>query len=113
VPRESVFTRLVHHFHEHPQGRLHEILFWAGLGVVVGAGAYIGWRTGAVNDGIALILAVVAVCLVGFALLPQRKVKPRPIPPGKRGAIAQQVRASKAEKKNKGGVPPGPPIRRG
>lgn len=113
MPRESVFTRLVHHFHEHPQGRFHEILFWAGLGVLLGLLTYVGWRTGFLNDGIALILGIVSLCLVLFSLLPQRKTKPRPVPPGKRGAIAQQVRASKAERKKKDGVPPGPPIRRG
>lgn len=115
MPRESAFTRLIHHFHEHPQGRFHEILFWSGLGVLLGAIAYLAWRFERLSDPLALILAIIAVCFVGWAFLPQRKSRaPPPLPPGKRGEIAKQVQQSKAEKKRKKG-PPGqhPPIRRG
>ncbi|HET6406100.1 MAG TPA: hypothetical protein VFH78_15775 [Candidatus Thermoplasmatota archaeon] len=114
MPRESWFGKLNRHFHTHPQGRLHEILFWSGMGVVLGAVSFFGWRTGHVSTPFALMLAVVSVCLIGWGLLPRAKTRaPPPLPKGKRGEIAKKVRASKAEKKNKGGGPPPPPIRRG
>lgn len=108
MPRESASTRLIRHFHEHPRGRLHEISFWIGIGGALGGLTYLGWRVGRINTPIALILAIVAVCIVGFAALPQRQARaPPPLPPGKRGEIARKVRESKAEKKRgKGGAPP-------
>lgn len=113
MARESAFGRLNRHFHEHPQGRLHEFLFWAGLGLGVGGLALWGYLARWMSTPFVLMTAVVGGCLFLWAFLPQRKTAPRPPPKGKRGHIAEQVRASKAEKKKKGGVPPGPPIRRG
>lgn len=111
MPRESAFSRLLRHFHTHPQGRLHEILFWVGLGVLVGGLSFLAWRTGNLSTPLALMAGVISICLVGWAFLPQRKDRaPPPLPPGKRGAIAKQLRANK---KRKEPVPPGPPIRRG
>ena len=112
-PRPGPYARLLAHFHEHPQGRLHEILFWAGLGLLLGAVAYLAWRTGNLSTPLALMAGIVALCFVGFSLLPQRRTAPRAPGKGKRGEIAEKVRASKAEKKRKGPPPPGPPIRRG
>lgn len=113
MARRSAYGRLLDHFHTHPRGRLHEILFWAVCGLVLGALAYGGWRAGKVNDAIAWILVIVAACMIGFGLLPQRRPPAaRPVK-GKRGEIQQQVRASKAERKKKGPPPPGPPITRG
>lgn len=111
--RESAYGRLVRHFHTHPQGRLHEILFWSGLALLTGALAFFGWKNDKVNDPIALILAVIALCFLGFGLLPQKRPPTPPPPKGKRGEIAKQVKESKAEKKRGGPAPPHPPIRRG
>lgn len=112
--RRSPFTRLLDHFHTHPQGRLQEFLFWAGLGVALGGLTYWLWRIDFLSDPIAWILGIVALCFIGWAFLPRGRAAPKPkLPPGKRGEIAQQVHASKAERKKKGPPPPGPPIRRG
>ena len=114
MPRESWFGKLLRFFHTHPQGRLYEVLFWTGIGLVLGALAYFGWRAGKVSTPIALMLAIVAACFIGWALLPRAKQRaPPPLPEGKRGEIAAKVRASKAERKKKGPGPPPPPIRRG
>lgn len=114
VARKSAFARLLDHFQNHPRGRLHEFLFWAGLGVGLGVTTFLLWRTDFLSDPIAWILLIVSVCFVGWSLLPRGRGPPKPrLPPGKRGAIAQQVRASKAERKRKGPPPPHPPIRRG
>lgn len=114
MPRESWFGRLNRHFHTHPRGRLHEILFWAGIGVVLGAIAFFGWRGRWLSTPLALMLAVIAACFVGWAFLPHAKQRaPPPLPRGKRGEIAKKVHQSKAERKRKDdGLPP-PPIRRG
>lgn len=105
--RKSLASRLFDHFHEHPRGRLHELLFFAGLGVALGAGTYVAWRVDLVSDPIAWMLAIVAACLVLFALLPQKKraAAPPAAVAGKRAKIAEQVRASKKEKR-KGPDPP-------
>lgn len=114
VPRESAFQRLVRHFHEHPRGRFHEFLFWAGLGLTLGALALWGHFAGWMSLPYVLMVGIVALCLFGWAFLPQKRGAPKPPPVGKRGVIADQVRASKAERKRKkGGGPPPPPIRRG
>lgn len=113
MPRESWFGKLNRHFHTHPQGRLHEILFWAVIGVVIGAFALVAWMRGWLSTPLALMLAVVALCFLSWAFLPQKKVAPKPLPKGKRGQIAKQVAASKDERKKKGPGPPPPPIRRG
>ena len=115
MPRDPWFTKLIRHFHEHPRGRLHERLFWHGLGLILGALTFLGWRSDVVSDPFALMLGVIALCLFLWGFLPQRKARPPPpLPPGKRGEIAEKVRAMKAEKKRKK-APPGqhPPIRRG
>lgn len=107
APRPGPYARLLDHFHTHPYGRLQEFLFWTAVGLVLGGLAYWGWATGHLSTPLALLIGVVALCFVGFAMLPQRKrAAPPPPPKGKRGQIAQQVKASKAEKR-KG---PGPPI---
>lgn len=106
MARESAFGRLNRHFHEHPQGRLHEFAFWAGLGLAVGGFALWGYLAGWMSTPFVLMTAVVGGCLFLWAFLPQRKPKPRALAKGKRGAIAEQVRASKAEKKR--GKPPPP-----
>lgn len=107
MPRESWFSRLLRHFHEHPQGRLHEFLFWTVLGLVIGAASWFAWSAGALSTPLALVGAIIAICFILWALLPQRKPKAKPKAlPGKRGKIAEQVRASKKERR-KG---PGPPI---
>lgn len=114
VPRESSFGRLVRHFHEHPQGRLHEILFWGGIGLAMGAFAFFGWRADWLSTPIALMLGVVAACFLLWAMLPQRKSKgPPKVIPGKRGEIARERAQIKAKHKQKENVPPGPPLRRG
>jgi hypothetical protein len=110
VARESWFSRLIHHFHEHPHGRLHEFFFWAGLGLALGAVALVASLKGKLSDPLALMLGLIAVCLVGWSLLPRAKQRAAPPPPmGKRGAIQAAVRKNKAAvaKKKKG---PGPPI---
>ena len=105
-PRKGPLERLFHHFHEHPQGRFHEFLFFAALGGGLGVFTYIAWVKTWLNDAFAILLGIVAACLVGFAGLPQKRAeKPPPPPPGKRGQIAQQVKASKSEKR-KGPPPP-------
>lgn len=102
MPRKSAYARLLEHFHTHPRGRLHELLFFAGIGALFMLGAWLGFVTGRVSQPIAWLLGIVGVCFVGFSLLPQKKPKPPPpLPPGKRGAIAEQVQASKAERKRK------------
>jgi len=114
VPRESWFGKLLRHFHTHPKGRLHEFLFWAAIGVVLGVVAVLGFTQGWLSTPLSLMLAVIALCFVGWAFLPRAKTKaPPPLPQGKRGEIARNVRAAKAERKKKDdGLPP-PPIRRG
>lgn len=59
------------HFHTHPKGRLHEFLFWSGLGVVLGIGGFVGWRTQVLSTPIALLTGIVALCFIGWAFLPQ------------------------------------------
>lgn len=114
MPRETAFQRLNRHFHEHPKGRLHEFLFWAGLGLSLGALALWGQLAGWMALPYVLMIAIVAACLVLWAFLPQKRGPPKRPPVGKRGVIAEQVQASKAERKRKkGGGPPPPPIRRG
>lgn len=110
MARRSAYSRLIDHFHTHPNGRRHEILFWSGIGVLLGVLTLVGWRQGVLNDAFALLLGVVALCFVLWSFLPQKKVAPPKVPKGKRGEIAKQVMASKAEKKRKRG-PPGPPMR--
>lgn len=101
MPRKSAASRMFEHFHTHPRGRLHEILFFGGLGLALGFGAFFGWRTGHVSVPIAWMLAIVALCLVLFGLLPQRKPKKAPEPPpGRlRAEKAAAVKASKEEGK--------------
>lgn len=79
VPRRrGAWTRLQDHFHTHPKGRLHEFFFWAGLGVAMGTFALFGWRADWLSTPIAMMLGVIALCLVGWAFLPQT---PRPVAP--------------------------------
>lgn len=100
MARRSAFGRLLDHFHTHPRGRLHEFLFWAGLAVLVGALTYVGWRAGFVNTAFAWILAVVAVCLLLWSLLPRPKQRVAEPPSGRlRAEKAAAVRASKEEGK--------------
>lgn len=116
MPRQGWFGRLNAHFHTHPRGRLHEMLFWLAIGLGFGAFAFFGWSggDGPVSTPFALMFGVISLCFVGWAFLPRAKTKAAPpLPQGKRGEIAQKVRQSKAERKRKDdGLPP-PPIRRG
>lgn len=99
--RKSAFGRLLDHFHTHPRGRQHEVLFWCGFGVALGLLALLGWRAGYVSEPIAWMLGVVALALVLFGLLPQRKPKKAPEPPAGRlrAEKAAAVKASKEEGK--------------
>ena len=100
MPRKTAFGRLLDHFHTHPRGRLHEFLFWSGLGVTLGAVAYVAYARDVLNLPLMLICEIIALCLIGWSFLPQKKVAPKPLPPGKRRAeIAQAVRESKKETK--------------
>lgn len=89
------------HFHTHPQGRRHEILFFGGLGLTLGVLTFLGWRFGYVSDPIAWMLEIIAACILGFGLLPQRKPKRAPEPPAGRlrAERAAAVKASKEEGK--------------
>lgn len=108
VPRESPFGRLIRHFHEHPQGRLHEILFWGSIGLALGIVAFLSWRARWLSTPLALMLGIVAACFVGWAMLPHPKARaPPPLPKGKRGEIAQQRAQIKAKRRKDG---PGPPM---
>lgn len=101
VPRKTPFGRLLDHFHTHPRGRLHEFLFWSGLGVVLAALAWLAYQGGFLNLPLMLIAEIVALCFIGWSFLPQKKVAPPKLPPGKRAEIAKAVRASKAERRKK------------
>lgn len=80
MAKRGAFARLLDHFHTHPSGRLHEFLFWAGLGALLLLGAWWGYRTDFLNAPIALILVVLGISLLLWSLLPQRKPKPKPAP---------------------------------
>lgn len=113
MARDTTYGRMVRFFHTHRYGRLAEIGFYFALGAVL---ALVGWWIYErwANLGLALIFWIVAASVAGFGLLPQKKPKDAPPPPGrKRAEIAEKVKASKAEKKRKGPPPPHPPIRRG
>lgn len=100
MPRETAYGRLLRHFHTHPKGRLHEVLFFTGLGLLLGGGAWIAHLAGKLSLPLALICVIVAICFVGIALLPQKRVAQRPDPPGRlRAEKAKAVRASKEEGK--------------
>ena len=101
MAKRSAFGRLLDHFHTHPRGRLHEVLFWAGLGLLLGILTFLGWRFGYVSDPIAWMLVVISACFILFALLPQRKPKRVAEPPAGRlrAQKAAAVRASKEEGK--------------
>lgn len=106
-PPKSAYSRLLDHFHTHPKGRLHEMLFWLSLGGAMSAFAIFGWLAGWISEPIAWLIGIVGVCLVGFGILPRHKKHyhgPAPIPKGKRGVIAQQVKASKSEKRKRPGT---------
>lgn len=105
APRPGPFARLIELFHTPPYGRWLEIGFWAILAAIT---AGVGWLVYVYpNEPLAYLVWLVAACMLLFGLLPQRRPKtPPPAPPkGKRGQIAEQVKASKAEKR-KGPPPP-------
>jgi hypothetical protein len=100
VPRKSAFGRLLDHFHTHPQGRLHEILFWNGLGLVLGALALALFLFYDSPSAVpfSLLLGIVALCVFLWGYLPQKKAKPAPRPAGRlRAEKAAAARASKEE----------------
>lgn len=102
VARKTAFGRLLDTFHSSPHGRVYEFLFWAGIGVALLAFAVTGWLVGWISTPIAWMMGIVGACFFGWAFLPRaRQRAPPPLPKGKRGEIAQQVRASKAEAKRK------------
>lgn len=80
APRLGWFGKLIEHFHTHPNGRLHEFLFWFGLGAGLGLFALWGWMAGWMSDAIALVLGVIALSFAGWSLLPQHKVAPKKPP---------------------------------
>lgn len=89
--RPSRFARLIDHFHTHPQGRLHELLFWFGLGAAIGGFALWGWLAGWMSTAIALVLAVIAITLALWSLLPQhRPAKPPAAPVSPKSKRKQQ-----------------------
>lgn len=108
-PRKSAFARLQDVFHTHPRGRLYEIAFWGGLGVLFLVVAVVGYFQGWLFTPFAWIVGIIGACMVGFAVLPRHRSKrgPAPLPPGKRGQLAKQKRAAKAERPKRG---PGPPL---
>lgn len=110
--RKSPSAHLLDFFHTHPHGRVYEVLFWGGIGVAALALAWIGVARGWMSEPLGWLLGIVGACFLAFALLPhprrdKRKGHGHDEPPlkGKRAQIAQQVKASKAEKR-KGPPPP-------
>ena len=98
VPRKSAYGRLLDHFHTHPQGRLHEILFWNGAGLLLGGITFAAYATGRLSLPLALILAIVAICLFLWGFLPQKRPKAAPPPVGRlRAEKKAAVKASKEE----------------
>ena len=98
--------RLFDHFHDHPRGRVHELLFFSAIGALFLLGAWIGYKKDALSEPIAWLIALVGACFVGFSVLPQKKRAPGPPPPkGKRGEQAAIRKANKAQKRG-----PPPPI---
>lgn len=95
MPRKSRFALLLDHFHTHPQGRLHEMLFWNGAGLVLGALAFAGWKLGYINDAFGLLFGIVALCLAGFGWLPQRRPAP---PPEKVGRLRPDPKPKKKKR---------------
>ena len=98
MPRKSAYGRLLDHFHTHPKGRLHEMLFWNGVGLLLGGLTLVGYVTGRLSLPLALVAAIVSLCLFLWGFLPQRKPKPAPRPVGRlRAEKAAAAKASKEE----------------
>lgn len=98
VPRKSAFGRLLDHFHTHPKGRLHEMLFWNGMGLTLGVLTGVGYFGGFLSLPLALIAGIVSLCLFLWGFLPQKKAKPAPPLKGRlRAEKAAAARASKEE----------------
>lgn len=77
-PKKGWFGQLNEHFHTHPKGRLHEFLFWFGLGTAFLLFAWFGWRFAWISTPIALMFAVIALSLMGWSLLPQHHPRAAP-----------------------------------
>jgi hypothetical protein len=107
VPRpKSAFSRLLDHFHTHPRGRLHEMLFWNGVGLLAGGLTYLSYVMDWLSLPLALIAAIVALCLFLWGFLPQKKAPPPKALPGrKRAEIAKAVKEGKKERR-RGPRPP-------
>jgi hypothetical protein len=104
--RRSATSRLFDFFHTHRYGRALEVAFFSAIGLLLIAGAWAWNRRGGLSEPLMWLVILVGACFIVFALLPQRKAAaPPPVPKGKRGVIAAQVKASKAEKR-KGPPPP-------
>lgn len=73
APKKGWFGQLNDHFHTHPKGRLHEFLFWFGLGTAFLLFGWIGWRVGWISTPFALMFAVIALSLMGWSMLPQHR----------------------------------------
>lgn len=105
--RQSAFSRLLDHFHTHPRGRLHEVLFWNGLGLLLGLLTWLAYARDWLSLPLALIAGIVALCVFLWGFLPQKKAAPPQEPPGRRRAeIAKAVKAGKQEGRRKGPPPP-------
>lgn len=96
MPRKSAFGRLLDHFHTHPRGRLHEMLFWNGAGLLLGILTWVAFATDNLALPLALILGIVAVCVFLWGFLPQRKAKAAPRPAGR--LRAEKIAAARASK---------------
>lgn len=99
--RRTAFGKILDHFHTHPRGRLHEFLFWAGLGAALALLTLWGRSSGTLSEPIGWMLYIVAACFLLWSLLPQRKPKTQAEPPAGRlrAQKAEAVRASKEEGK--------------
>ena len=58
-------------FHTHPRGRLFEFLFFAAIGVVLGAVGFVGMKRDWFSEPIAWLIVLAGACFVLFAILPQ------------------------------------------
>lgn len=70
--------------HAHPHARLLEAAVWGVPGIALLASVTALWRFGLVADIVAILFSVLAICLIGWGLIPPRKSKPEKATPGRR-----------------------------